>query len=450
MTTQEQFLESLNVFDTSDRREALAAICRDHGAALPAAGSNFNMHMHSFFSFNSHEWSPSRIAWEARAAGLLAAGLCDFDVLDGLEEFLAAGRRVGLRTSAYVETRVFLSEYAEHEITSPGEPGVTYIMGAGFARDFPGGTQQAEGLDGYRQAARDRNLALIDRVNAQLPDVAIHYDNDVIPLTPAGNATERHIIRAYNQRAQTVFGSGDELTQYWAGVLGKDESAIRAVKDNEPAFEEMLRAGLVKKGGLAYEQPTVDTFPALDDFVDWVLLCEAMPMITYVDGTSSGEKDIRALLECQMAKGCVALNIIPDRNWNLKNPDVAAIKIAKLADCVAQADALNLPVNIGTEMNKQGLPFVDDLDGQALRPHRDVFTRGAAVFVGQSLLHRYAGYSYTGAAAKAELPDIPTRNAFFAGVGLLPPVDEPTAHQLEDMGEAKALSWFHDQVAAQA
>jgi hypothetical protein len=449
MHTKEQLLESLNAFDATERSQGLATLCREHGAELPAPGTNFNMHMHSFFSFNSHDWSPSRIAWESRQAGLFGAGLCEFDVLDGLEEFLAAGRQVGLRTSVHVETRVFLAEYAEHEITSPGEPGVTYIMGAGFARNFPAGSPPAEGLDVYRQRARERNLALLDRVNEKIPEVAIDYERDVLPLTPGGNATERHIIRAYKLRGQAVFESGDKMVAYWASVLGREEAAIRDVLPDEPALEEMLRAGLVKKGGLAYEQPSESTFPPIDDFIEWVLLCDAMPMITYVDGASSGEEDIRALLECQMAKGCVSLNIIPDRNWNLKDADEAAIKIAKLDDCVAHATDLHLPINIGTEMNKLGLPFVDDLDGEALRPHREAFTRGAAIFIGQSLLHRYAGFSYTGAARDA-FPDLPTRNAFFESVGRLPPVDASTAQKLEDLGEAGALAWCHEQVAAGA
>ena len=447
MSDKDQLLEQLDDFDASKRRDGLEALCREHGDALPEPGANLNMHMHSFFSFNSHDWSPSRIVWESREAGLYSAALTDFDVLDGLEEFLAAGRGVGLRTSAHVETRAYLAEYAEHEITSPGEPGVTYIMGAGFAREFAAGSPQAEGLDAYRRRARERNLTLLDRINAKLSDVAIDYESDVIPLTPSGNATERHIIRAYNRRGREVFDSPEKIAAYWGAVLGKEDSAIRDVLDDEPALEEVLRAGIVKKGGIAYEQPSENTFPPIDDFIEWILLCEAMPMITYVDGTSSGEEDIRAQLECQAAKGCVCLNIIPDRNWNLKDPEQQAIKVEKLNQCVTEATALDLPINIGTEMNKRGLPFVDDLDVEALRPHKEVFTRGACVFIGQSLLHRYAGYAYVGEAAKSEYPNVVDRNRFFEGVGRLPPLDEATAQQLEEMGEADALAWFHDRVA---
>ena len=40
---------------------------------------------------------------------------------------------MGLRGSAGIETRVHLPEFAAREINSPGEPGVLYHMGIGFA-----------------------------------------------------------------------------------------------------------------------------------------------------------------------------------------------------------------------------------------------------------------------------------------------------------------------------
>ena len=60
------------------------------------------------------------------------AGIVDFDVLDAVDEFLAACRQVGLRGCAGFETRVFVKAFATREINSPGEPGVYYHMGIGF------------------------------------------------------------------------------------------------------------------------------------------------------------------------------------------------------------------------------------------------------------------------------------------------------------------------------
>ena len=80
----------LDSFDPSERREALQALCEkvERGdIELPEAGSAVNLHYHTFFSYNCRGYSPSTIAWLARTAGLAVAGIVDFDVLDGLEEF---------------------------------------------------------------------------------------------------------------------------------------------------------------------------------------------------------------------------------------------------------------------------------------------------------------------------------------------------------------------------
>jgi hypothetical protein len=146
-----------------------------------------------------------------------------------------------------------------------------------------------------------------------------------------------------------------------------------------------------------------------------------------------------------MAKGCAAVNIVPDRNWNLKDHAAAALKQAKLRDFVAASEALRLPINIGTELNKDGLPFADDLDGAALKPYAAAFRRGAAILVGHSLLLRYAGFSYAGASARTEFGgDLTAKNRFFESVGALPPLTEPLAAALAALGPDKAFGAFAD------
>ena len=182
----------LNSFDADERQSTLAELLQEQGSSLPDAGPNFNMHCHSFFSYNADGWSPSRIAWEARRAGWHAAGLCDFDVLDGVAEFLDAGLRLGLRATANLETRVFFPEYRDVDLTSPGEQGVTYIMGAGFTGVPAPGTAAAATLTEMAQGAGDRNRAVIGRINAELPQVAIDYEQDVVTTTPGGTPRARH------------------------------------------------------------------------------------------------------------------------------------------------------------------------------------------------------------------------------------------------------------------
>jgi len=134
---REQLERQLDDFDRGRRSEALAQLWRaaERGEdALPASGDDVNLHAHTFFSYNAYGYSPSKFAWLARKAGLAAAGIVDFDVLDGVEEFLAAGRLIGLRTCGSLESRTFVPEFAALEINSPGEPGVAYNMGVGFPR----------------------------------------------------------------------------------------------------------------------------------------------------------------------------------------------------------------------------------------------------------------------------------------------------------------------------
>lgn len=438
MCTLVELEAQLNDFDPAIRRRAIGALAAQHAAALPPAGANVNLHMHSFFSFHARDYSPSRLAWECRKAGLYAAGLCDFDVLDGQEEFLEAGLRLGLRATANLETRAFFPEYADVEISSPGEPGVTYIMGAGFARVPADGSPQAAGLAGYRQRASARNRALVKRINARLPRLAVGYDEDVAPLTPGGNVTERHIVRAYVAKILCGDAGADRL----ATLLPCSPAEAETLMNNRGALEERVRNRLVKRGGIGYEQPSVDTFPPVQEFVDWVLSCEAVPMITWLDGTSPAERDGVTMLECLIRKGAAALNIIPDRNWNIVSAAERKAKQAHLRSVIDAAEALRLPINIGTEMNREGLPFVDDLDGDALRPYREIFLRGARILVGHSLLLRYAGYSYVGPRAQTDFAALDDKNRFFEAIGALPPLSPERARELTAEGPDAALRWF--------
>ena len=445
MNDMEQQLDS---FDPTQRRAALRALLAS-GQPLPAPGENVNMHLHSFFSYNAAGYSPSHLAWEARRAGLYAAALCDFDVLDGLEEFLEAGCVVGLRAAANLETRAYLREFADAEISSPGEPGVTYIMGAGFARVPQPGTPQAATLAAYRAQAGQRNVALVQRINPHVGAAAIDYEADVVPLSPGACPTERHIIRAYVNKARATLGAGPALVQFWSELLRRPAADVEKLMANTPAMEERVRARLAKQGGIGYEAPTPQTFPPVDDFVRWVLACEAIPMATWLDGTSAGEANPTRMLECLRGKGVCAANIIPDRNWNIADPAARKLKTDKLREFVAVCERLHMPINIGTEMNKDGLPFVDDLSGEALRPYREVFQRGACVFVGHTVLLRYAGYAYAGARANARFgADAGARNRFFESIGRLPPLTTEVARKLAAIGTGKAFDAIDGSAAA--
>ena len=167
-------------------------------------------------------------------------------------------------------------------------------------------------------------------------------------------------------------------------------------------------------------------------------------MYAWLDGTNEGEENPRRLLRDVMDMGILAVNIIPDRNWNVSEPEVRRKRVQNLDEFVQAADQLGLPVNIGTEMNKPGLPAVDDLNGKVLSRFREVFIRGARIITGHCLLTRYAGLSFSDSNGDPGLG----KRRFFEKVGSLPPLDRSGAENLLNSGRDNALATIHDSVRA--
>ena len=192
-------------------------------------------------------------------------------------------------------------------------------------------------------------------------------------------------------------------------------------------------------------QPTADTFPKVEDFFAWTRSCGAVPLESWLDGTSRGEEDGKALLELSREKGAMGLNIIPDRNWNIRNPEIKALKYNKLKEIVQIADQMDFPIQIGTEMNKAGLPFADDLEGEYLKPFKNSFINGAKILIGHAVLQRFAGFSYSSAEADDFFNhNLKLKNEFFASVGELPPVNKVIANKLRNAGKKQAFSVIMD------
>ena len=437
-----QMEHRLSSFDYKERMSALNQI-QGLAETHKAEQENVNLHFHSFYSYNAEFWSPVRIAWEAKKNALYAVGIIDFDVLEGLPEFFEAGEILGLRTSVGMETRAFLDEYADKEIDSPGEPGVSYIAGTGFCRIPEKNSAQSLELERYSQNATARNIALIGRINQHVPEIALNYD-EVIPLTPSGNATERHIVSAYIQKALRAYPDKIELIAFWSRILNLTKEASEELLGNMHGLEDVVRAKFAKKGGFGYVQPSSETFPPVQEFFDFVRSCGAIPMESWLDGTSEGEKDGAALLELSKSKGAAALNLIPDRNWNIADEKIKAIKTRNLKNIIETAVSMDMPVHIGTEMNKKGLPFVDDLNGSDLNPYKIIFLEGARIITGHIVLGRFADFSYKGEKAESEYSNLNRRNKFFASVGALPAVNIQTGNVLREAGPEKSFGMICD------
>ena len=409
----------LSDFDAFERAKALqesVALAEKGKIELSPEIEAVNMHCHTFFSFNGYGYSPTALAWLGKRKGLQAMGIVDFDVLDGVDEFLHACDVVGLRGSTGLETRVFVPEFTTREINSPGEPGVCYQMGIGFTTSQATG-RAAEILADLRQRAADRNRGLLERVNAHLESVTVDYERDVLPLTPKGNATERHILTAYVAAAERAYPDRVERLCFWAEKLGRQVRQVEKLTGDTSSFRNVIRAKLMKRGGVGYVRPGPGTFPSVDELHEMVVLMGALPCFTWLDGTSEGEQAIEELLALMVDKGAVAVNVIPDRNWNIRDPEEKRVKVQNLYEIVHLARELDLPLNIGTEMNKSGLKLVDDLYTLELGPVRQAFLDGALFIYGHTVAQRALAIGYQSEWCASHLPTRRERNDFYTALG---------------------------------
>ncbi len=418
MTESREALErKLNDFDPSVRGGALDALLaqvRGGQITLPPRGRGFNLHCHTFFSFNGYGLSPSGVVWKALCEGFRAVGLVDFDVLDGVDEFLAACRKAGLRCCAGLETRVFVPAFGGRSINSPGEPGISYHMGIGFVS---GQAEDGGCLAELLRIAQSRNQNMTERINAYLDSVRLDYTQDVVPLTPKGNATERHVCEAYDLKAAAVYPERAARSAFWAGKLGMTEEQIAGILDNAPAFQGQVRAKTMKAGGPGYVQPEGKDFPTLERVNAFILANGGIPTYAFLDGSSDGEQAMEELLDVMVQSGVAAVNIIPDRNWNFKDSAVRHLKAEALDHFVGLAQARHLPICVGTEMNAHGQRYVDDFEAPELAKHYDAFLEGAHILHAHTLLQAHAGLGYTSAWAGRHFTSAQAKNAFYAQFG---------------------------------
>ena len=173
----------------------------------------------------------------------------------------------------------------------------------------------------------------------------------------------------------------------------------------------------MKRGGVGYQEPGPKTFPLMTEVNRFALAVGAVPTATWLDGTRQGERDIEELLDLHQAAGSAALNVIPDRNWNLPDPDTKETKLANLYDIVRRAERRHLPLVVGTEMNAPGQRFVDDFEAAELAPVREAFLRGSDVLLGHSAAVLAGEPGYADERTAAQFKTVAEKNAHFASRG---------------------------------
>jgi hypothetical protein len=258
--------------------------------------------------------------------------------------------------------------------------------------------------------------------------VELDYEREVLVLTPAGNATERHMCLAYARQARERFGDTEELAAFWTQKLGTDAGKLGLPEGRD--LLNTIRAKTMKRGGVGYVQPDSGSFPLMADTNRFILASGGMPVHTWLDGSSDGEQAIEELLDVAMSTGAVALNVIPDRNYTPGSQDQ---KVRNLYHVVEVAQRRHLVLVEGTEMNSPGQKFVDDFNSQELAPLLPAFLQSAHIVYAHSVLQQQCGLGYTSVWADRHFKTADRKNAFFEEVGAtLNPAQENNLGRLSD------------------
>jgi len=372
----------LNNFDPAVRKAALqeAKAGFENGAIEEAEVSSIhNMHCHSFFSYNGYGYSPSYIVYLAKKMGFYAVGLVDFDVLDGVDEFLEALKLLNVRGCCGMETRCFIPELADKEINSPGEPGIAYHLGCGFTSGKVPAEQQAF-ADMLRKNANNRTRKVVELVNTYLAPAAIDFDAVAKKYTPFGNVTERHVCSAYRDAAAAAFPEKSDLIAFWSEKLGVAEDEAAKLIDNPVKLEGVIRSKTMKSGGVGYVKPSPESFPTLEDMNKFIKGCGATPTLAWLNGLSAGENALDELIALHKKYGTAAATLIPARNVAGGTAEKTAALQAELDRFIGTCVKNDLPLLAGTEMNAPGQLLVDDFEDPALAKHLAALIKGVDSF----------------------------------------------------------------------
>lgn len=327
-------IDNLEADDAATRLAALRALHRADADRLRSGrfGVDVNNHVHTRYSFSPY--SPARVAYQARCAGLRVVGSVDHDSIGAAAELRDAARAVGMGATVGAELRVSLAEtpFADRTVNNPDMPGNAYMV----LHAVPAVSWDALGAWlRPRVAAREernrRQVALLNREVAALFG-ALDYQRDVRPLSwveRGGSVTERHILYALALRALQVEPEGAGLTGLVEQAVGQRLSPQIAARVADPANPHRsydilgaFKSSLVPK---IFIEPDRTECASLAEAVDLAQRLGAIPAYAYlgdIETSATGDKRAQRFEDAYLdelvayleAAGVRAITYMPPRN----------------------------------------------------------------------------------------------------------------------------------------
>lgn len=320
-------LDRLNA-DTREERLANLRALLPEADFPPMVPQYINNHIHTTYSFSPY--SPTAAVYAARMEGLCTAGIIDHDSISGAREFLEAAEIVGIPATIGMECRVDMSGtlLAGRRTNNPDQAGVSYMTIQSVPHD------KIDVLDRffipYREARNRRNMGMVERINALLPDIRLDYERDVLPLSRAsedGGVTERHLMYALAKKLTVQSGKGEKMIARLTEMgLELSEKQKTQMLDTAYPFYEYDLLGILKSAFVPKIYiDAADECPKLPDVVQLCREIDACLCYAYLGDVAesvTGDKKaqkfeddyLEDVFRCLKEEGVWAVTYMPTRN----------------------------------------------------------------------------------------------------------------------------------------
>ncbi len=322
-----RILEKLNAPTKEARLANLAEVLKTTEFP-PMVKQYINNHIHTTYSFSPY--SPTAAVYAARMEGLCTAGIIDHDSISGAEEFLEAAKLVDMPVTIGMECRVSMdgTRLEGRRTNNPDQVGVSYMTIQSVPHDKI--SMLTEFFRPYQAARHARNRKMVENINRLLPDAALDYDRDVLPLSQAANnggVTERHLMYALAKKLTAEVGKGEPMVKKLGdmGLTLSPKQAEQMMDLTYPFYEYDLLAILKSAFVPKIFVDATDECPKLPQLVKLCADADAYLCYAYlgdVGDSVTGDKKaqkfeddyLEDVFECLKEEGVKAVTYMPTRN----------------------------------------------------------------------------------------------------------------------------------------
>jgi hypothetical protein len=280
-----------------------------------------NSHIHTPYSFSSFE-NLKTIFSMANEEEIAVLGINDFFVTDGYDVFYSECVHTNIFPLFNIEFIGLMKkeQKAGIRVNDPDNPGRIYFSGKGLDYPFRSRWLDKIQLNKIRKESQVQVMMMIDRLNTLIEPInsslMITYEN-VKTRYARELVRERHLAKAIRMLAIENFATPDEQLTFIETLYGGKKS--KTGLSDPAAFENEIRANLLKSGGAAYVRESDKVFMDIEKIIRIIINAGGIPCYPVLLDDASGkfteyEDNPEKLYSSLSSLGIGCIELIPGRN----------------------------------------------------------------------------------------------------------------------------------------